>query len=55
MAHNSTPTYKGSEFIRLAVGSSKDILTVVLEPDVLYTEEHVTTKVNEYLTKEVKK
>lgn len=52
---NSTPTYKGSEFIRAAAGSSKDILAVLLEPDKPYTEANVSAKVDVYLKKEVKR
>ena len=48
-------TYKGSEFIRLAAGGSKDILAVLLEPDKPYNEAQVERLVNNYLRKEVKK
>lgn len=51
---NSSPTYKGGEFIRAAAGGSRDILTVLLEPDTPYTEEQVGSLVDNYLKKEVK-
>lgn len=52
---DSAPTYKGSEFIRLATGSSRDILIVLLEPDKPYTEAQVEQLVSDYLEKEVRK
>lgn len=48
------PAFKGSEFIRLAAGKSHDILAVVLEPEVLYTEAQVEQKVKKFIEKKVK-
>ena len=51
---SNTPAYKGSEFIRIAAGSAKDILTILLEPDEMYTEDQVDQMADDYLKKEVK-
>jgi hypothetical protein len=46
--------YKGGEFIRISSGSTRDILTVLLESERMYTEAEVAALVEEYLNKEVK-
>lgn len=51
---SSAPSYKGGEFIRVATGGTRDILTVLLVPDKLYTEDAISKMVSEYLAKEVK-
>lgn len=53
--NNRAPIFKGSEFIRLASSGSKDILTVLLEPNKTYTEDEVKKLVDNYLNKEVGK
>jgi hypothetical protein len=50
----SPPAFKGSEFIRLAAGESHDILSVVLEPDGLYTEAQVEQRIEKFVGKKVK-
>lgn len=53
MANKTAQRFPGSAFIGNAVGSSKDILTVVLDPQQLYTEAEVTELVEKLLQKEV--
>lgn len=45
--------FKGSELIRAAAGTSRDILRVVLQPDSFYTEEDVKLLTSKFLGKEV--
>lgn len=56
MASDSNTTrYKGSEFMRLAAGGTRDILTVLLKEDQTYTEAEVSVMVDQFLKKEVRK
>jgi len=52
---NTAVSYKGSEFIRAASGTTKDIFTVLLEPDKMYTEPEVSSMLDKYLKKKVEK
>lgn len=51
----SAARYKGGEFIRASSGGTKDVLTVLLDKDKMYTEAEVSALVEGYLKKEVKK
>ncbi|EYE88269.1 hypothetical protein Q428_08700 [Fervidicella metallireducens AeB] len=48
------PKFKGKELIRASKGTDKDILTVLLEPDKLYTEKEVQKLVKDFTKMEVK-
>lgn len=52
---DSAARYKGGEFIRIASGGTRDVLTVLLEKEKMYTEAEVSAMVEKYLAKEVKK
>lgn len=45
--------FKGKELIRSSSGTDKDILTVLLEPDKLYTEKEIQKLVKDFTKKEV--
>ena len=51
----SANLYRGGEFIRAASGGTKDLMTVLLEPDRLYTEAEVAGILEAHLRKEVGK
>ncbi len=47
------PAFAGRELIRTSRGLQRDVLTVVLQPDIEYTEAQAAALVKKYLSKEV--
>lgn len=48
----TSPTFRGSELMKAASGTARDVLTVVLKPDRLYTGEETEQLTNKFLNKE---
>ncbi|MEA4827065.1 MAG: hypothetical protein VB130_10585 [Clostridium sp.] len=46
--------FKGKELIRSSKGIDKDVLSVVLKPDELYTEKEASKLIKDFMKKEVK-
>lgn len=46
--------FKGSELIRSSKGIDKDVLSVVINPEELYTEKEVEKLIKDFMKKEVK-
>lgn len=48
----SSEKYSGSQWIETAKGIRRDILTVILQPDKLYTDKEVAVLIKKFETKE---
>ena len=53
MEYTKEARFRGSEFIRMATGSSRDILMALLSPEVFYTESEVDKLIHDFLKRKV--
>lgn len=48
------PAFRGSEIIRVASGIDKDVLSIILKPDEMYTKEEYTKLLEAFMKREIK-